>query len=499
MSTVVSPAGTRTPVGQSAPPDVAQRHSETATPARTRRIGSIDIIRGAVMVLMAIDHVRVYSGVPAGGPTPGVFFTRWVTHFCAPAFIFLAGTAAFLYGEKVRDRGSLSRFLFTRGAWLVLLELTVLRFAWTFNFDYAHYALAGVIWVIGWCMILMAGLVYLPLTAIGAIGVAIIALHDVTDAFQVQLAHAASTSAVSWLWQLLYFGGSIALGGGENGPQLAVLYSIVPWIGVVAAGFAFGRVMQLDAERRRRICVALGTGAIAAFAVLRGFNLYGDPRPWGDEARRAQAQKLAAERAALQPRASPNGRVLVDQPTAGQTSTRPPASSGQTTGGATAAPNVTAGRPLGASQTSAVPRRPAPPRTPALLQFLGTNKYPASLLFLLMTLGPTILLVPFLERSRGPIARVLTVFGRVPFFYYILHIPLIHLVFVALSVARFGTVIPWLTANHPMFVPPAPPGYTYSLTALYAIWLLVVTLLYFPCRWYAAFKARRTDRWLSYL
>jgi hypothetical protein len=160
---------------------------------------------------------------------------------------------------------------------------------------------------------------------------------------------------------------------------------------------------------------------------------------------------------------------------------------------------VTAGRPLGASQTSAVPRRPAPPRTPALLQFLGTNKYPASLLFLLMTLGPTILLVPFLERSRGPIARVLTVFGRVPFFYYILHIPLIHLVFVALSVARFGRVIPWLTANHPMFVPPAPPGYTYSLTALYAIWLLVVTLLYFPCRWYAAFKARRTDRWLSYL
>ena len=143
--------------------------------------------------------------------------------------------------------------------------------------------------------------------------------------------------------------------------------------------------------------------------------------------------------------------------------------------------------------------REVPPRTPALLQFLGTNKYPASLLFLLMTLGPTILLIPLLERARGPGARVLTVFGRVPFFYYVLHIPLIHLVFVVLSIVRFGTVIPWMTTNHPMFVPPPPPGYTYSLTALYTITLLVVTALYFPCRWFAGLKARRTDRWLSYL
>src|SRR5689334_18165064 len=201
MSTVVSPTGTRTPAGAYALPDVAARVTGKSATADSSRIGSIDIIRGAVMVLMAIDHVRVFSGVPAGGPTPGVFFTRWVTHFCAPAFIFLAGTSAFLYGEKIRDRGSLARFLLTRGAWLVLLELTVLRFAWTFNFDYAHYALAGVIWAIGWCMILMAGLVYLPLAAIGTIGVAIIALHNVTDAFQIQLAQAASRSTMSWLWQ----------------------------------------------------------------------------------------------------------------------------------------------------------------------------------------------------------------------------------------------------------------------------------------------------------
>ena len=481
MSTVVSPTGTRTPVGPYTPPDVAPRTASKSTDG-TGRIGSIDIIRGAVMVLMAIDHVRVFSGVPAGGPTPGVFFTRWVTHFCAPAFIFLAGTSAFLYGEKVRDRGTLARFLLTRGAWLVVLELTVLRFAWTFNFDYAHYALAGVIWVIGWCMILMAALVYLPVAAIGAIGVAIIALHNVTDFYAFQLTRAASASALSWLWQILYFGGNIALSaGGEDGPQLAVLYSIIPWIGVMAAGYAFGKLMRLDAARRHRACYAFGGGAVVVFLLLRGFNLYGDPRPWGDAARRAAAQKLAAQQAAARSTRSAPERSAAAPPAA-------------------APPNAGAGRPTTPSQPAgtAAPRR-VPPRTPALLQFLGTNKYPASLLFLLMTLGPTILLVPLLERARGPVARVLTVFGRVPFFYYVLHIPLIHFFFVLLSIARFGTVVPWMTTNHPMFVPPPPPGYTYSLTALYAITLLAVTILYFPCRAFAALKARRTDRWLSYL
>ena len=136
---------------------------------------------------------------------------------------------------------------------------------------------------------------------------------------------------------------------------------------------------------------------------------------------------------------------------------------------------------------------------PAPLQFLNTAKYPASLLFLLMTLGPTILLIPLLERAHGPVARVLTVFGRVPLFYYVLHIPLIHMIFVGLSIARYGTVIPWMTANHPMFVPPAPPGYMYSLTVLYAVTILVVTILYFPCRWFATLRSRRTDPWLSYL
>src|SRR5215471_13392485 len=134
------------------------------------RVPSVDILRGLVMVLMAIDHVRVYSGVPAGGPTAGVFFTRWVTHFCAPAFVFFAGTAAFLYGRKVGDKRTLARYLVTRGLLLVALELTVIRFFWTFSFDFAHFALAGVIWMLGWCMVLLAGLIWLPTRVVGVLG-----------------------------------------------------------------------------------------------------------------------------------------------------------------------------------------------------------------------------------------------------------------------------------------------------------------------------------------
>jgi uncharacterized membrane protein len=354
--------------------------------AATSRVASIDLIRGAVMVLMAIDHVRVYSGLPAGGPTAGIFFTRWVTHFVAPAFIFLAGTSAFFYGRKHTD---LSRFLLIRGAWLVVLELTVIRIAWTFNFDFKNYMLAGVIWVIGWCMMLMAGLVRLRPRTAGLIGVAIIALHNLV------LPWLSSHVPLGELWKILYIG---FFQGPVAGTPLIVLYSIIPWIGVMAAGYWFATVLT------------------------RGFNLYGDPRPW-----------------------SADGQM------------------------------------------------------PALLSFLNTSKYPASLSFLLMTLGPTIALVPLLDRARGPLATWLTVFGRVPFFYYVLHIPLIHALALVVSKLRTGTVDPWLFTNHPMANPPAPDGYTWSLGLLYLVWAIAVVMLYFPCRWYAELKARRSDWWLKYL
>src|SRR5436309_15746311 len=196
--------------------------------ATTARVASIDLIRGLVMVLMAIDHVRVYSGLPAGGPTAGIFFTRWVTHFVAPAFIFLAGTSAFFYGRKHTD---LSRFLFIRGVWLVLLELTVIRIAWTFNFDFTNYMLAGVIWVIGWCMILMAALVRLRPKVVGIISALIIALHNLVMPWLI------GHVPLGELWKILYIG---FFQGPVAGTPLLVLYSIIPLIGVMAAGYWFG-------------------------------------------------------------------------------------------------------------------------------------------------------------------------------------------------------------------------------------------------------------------
>ena len=381
--------------------------------AEPARISSIDIVRGAVMVLMAIDHVRVYSGLPAGGPTPGIFFTRWVTHFCPPAFIFLAGTSAFLYARR---HSNVSRFLATRGLWLVLLELTMLRVAWTFNVEFGGYNMAGVIWVIGWCMVALALLARLPLAAIGAFGVAIIAGHNVFDLIP-GLGSTLGESGLSGLWKILYLGfsaGPIALG--NDGPQLWVLYSLVPWVGVIAAGYAFGAVLMLEPERRRRICLAIGLGSIAAFAVLRGLNLYGDPRPWRSG-----------------------------------------------------------------------------------LDVLNATKYPASLSFLLMTLGPTIAVMPLLDNARGAVTRWLTVFGRVPFFYYVLHIPLIHVLAIVVSRIRMGEVSDWLFASHPMAPPPPPEGYTWSLPLLYLVWAIAVVMLYGACRWYAGLKARRSDWWMKFV
>jgi uncharacterized membrane protein len=225
------------------------RSVDSAT--RAARVTSLDIVRGIAMVLMAIDHVRVYSGVPAGGPTFGVFFTRWITNFVAPVFVFLAGTSAWLYGRKCADRWSLSKFLVARGLWLIVLELTFLRVAWTFNFDFRHYLLAGVIWMIGWSMIVLAGAIYLPGPAIATIGIALIALHNITSLYRHQIAQAFGLDGPNWLLKLLYFGGAVEIG--KSGPPLLILYVLVPWVGLMFAGYAFGPITQKAAEERRRI------------------------------------------------------------------------------------------------------------------------------------------------------------------------------------------------------------------------------------------------------
>lgn len=391
------------------------------------RVISVDLIRGLVMVIMAIDHVRVFSGVPAGGPTPGVFFTRWITHFCAPAFIFLAGTSIAFYARRHTD---VSRFLVTRGLWLILLELTILRLSWTFNLDFAHYEMAGVLWVIGCSMILMAAFVKLPVAVNAYLGLLIIAGHNLMDSHLPKLLGTIDSNKLSGLWKILYIGffaGPVQFG--PNGPNLIVLYSLIPWIGVMAAGYAFAKVLQLEPRRRNQLCLAIGFGAIALFLILRGFNLYGDPRPWH---RMAQSQ---------------NGR----------------------------------------------------PAMPALLSFLNCTKYPASLDFLLMTLGPIIAAIPFLESARGFFARTLVLFGRVPFFFYVLHIPLIHALALVVSKFRLGYVSPWLFANHPMGNPEPPAGYTWSLPLLYAVWAIAIAILYVACHWFSNLKSRRSDWWLKYL
>jgi uncharacterized membrane protein len=397
MSSVVSPARPMT------------FDASTQAGTVTSRVASIDLVRGLVMVLMAIDHVRVYAAVPAGGPDPAVFFTRWITHFVAPAFVFLAGTAAYLHGQRLARTAELSRFLLVRGAWLVVLELTVIRLAWTFNVDYASYMLAGVIWVIGVCMMIMAAAVHLPSVAIASIGIAVIALHNVMDSVQLSF----GDTGPSWLLKILYFGGAVNVGG-----PLLILYVVVPWIGVMLSGYAFGHLMRRSVERRRGLSLRIGLVVTLAFVVLRATRLYGDPNVWDGH---------------------------------------------------------------------------------SVLGFLATSKYPASLQFLAMTLGPMLIVLSFAERWQGRVARMLTTFGKVPMFYYLLHIPIIHLAACVVSLVREGRVNPWLFGNHPLAPPPVPEGYMWSLGLLYLVFVACIVVLYFPCRWYAGVRARSRSKFLSYL
>ncbi len=388
-----------------------------ATAPGGARIESVDMLRGIVMVIMALDHVRDYftdarfDPTDLGQTTAGLFLTRWVTHVCAPAFVFLAGTSAFLSGRRGRSRAELSRFLVTRGLWLVLLEFTVVRWAWTFNLNYTSELLfVQVIWALGISMIVLAVLVWLPIGAIAAVGVAMVLGHNALDGITPQ-------SLGPWgpLWMVLHVQGALPVG-----PQqvFVVAYPLVPWIGVMAAGYAFGALLRRPEAERRRPLLFLGGALTLGFVALRAANLYGDPSPWEV------------------------------QPTAGRT----------------------------------------------LLAFLNTTKYPPSLLFLLMTLGPAIMALPLLERLTGQAARFFTTVGRVPLFYYVLHLYLIHAAALAVGIlagfppAAFLTV--WLNL---------PDGWGYPLPVVYLIWVGVVLALYPACRWFAGLKARRRDPWLSYL
>lgn len=381
------------------------------------RLDSVDLLRGLVIVIMALDHARDFFTEVRFEPTDlsqtsaALFLTRWITHFCAPVFVFLAGTSAFLYQARGKTRREASWFLLTRGLWLVVLELTVVRWAWMFNFNYTTELLfVQVIWVIGVSMIVLAGLIYLPLPAVAATGIAMIAGHNLLDGVSPE-----SLGAWGPLWILLHVQAAIPLRGEQ---ALFVIYPLIPWIGVMAAGYAFGPLLQRTEEERRRLLFRLGGGLAIAFLVLRALNVYGDPAPWS-------AQESA-------------GRTV--------------------------------------------------------LSFLNTTKYPPSLLFLLMTLGPAIALLPLLERLRNPLSRAVTVIGRVPLFFYVLHLALIHAV--ALVVGTLAGFDPRSFLRVWIFLP---QEWGYGLPVVYLVWAGVVLALYPACRWFAALKARRRDAWLSYL
>ena len=377
----------------------------------------LDVLRGLVIVLMVIDHVRWFLSDARFDPTdpalttPALFLTRWVTHFCAPAFMLLAGAGAFLSLGRGRTPRSLSWYLLTRGAWLLLLEITVARFGWQFNLDYG-YTGALVFWALGWSMIVLGALVALPRPAIAVLAMAMIAGHNLLDGVE-----PSAWGTWSWLWTVLHAPGMLTLG---SDVRLFVLYPLVPWIGVMAAGYAFAPVLALPPARRDALLLRTGLGLVAAFVVLRIANTYGDPSPWSTHAEWWR------------------------------------------TG----------------------------------LSFLNTTKYPASLLFLLMTLGPAIALLPALERATGRLADAIRTIGRVPLFFWLLHVPLIHLIALGFSLARYGEVIPWLVRNPPA---PLPEGYGYGLPVVYAVTVAVVLLLYPACVWFADLKRRRRDPWLGYL
>ena len=391
----------------------------TPAPARAR-IESVDLLRGVIMILMALDHTRDYFGAPVNPTdltttTVALFFTRWVTHFCAPVFFLLTGTGAFLALRR-RSVAGLSRFLLTRGLWLIFLEIVVVRcLGWQFNFDYQLTVLT-VLWALGWAMIVLSALVWLPPGVVGAVGAALIIGHNLFDGVQ-----ASSLGAFAPLWTTLHAPGVLWTDGSHT---VFAAYVLIPWIGVTATGYALGQVYRWEPERRRRFLLRMGLALVVAFLALRAVNLYGDPSLWGRQR---------------------SGVFTV-------------------------------------------------------LSFINTTKYPPSLLYLLMTLGPALL---FLRAVDGRLPRALQpalVFGKVPMFYYALHIVLIHLFAVGVCLARYGSAR-WMFESPTLDRYPVtqPPGWPAPLPMVWLIWVSVVLLLYPVCRWFAGVKRRHTDWWLSYL
>lgn len=380
------------------------------------RVESADFLRGAVMIIMALDHVRGFLSNAGVDPVdvsrtwPALFFTRWITHFCAPVFIFLAGTSAWFAGTR-RTKAELCQFLWTRGLWLVFLELTLVRFGWRWEFRFHEFNAGAVIWAIGWSMVFLSCLIFLPTRVVGGFGLAMIVLHHTLDGVKSD-----AWGSAGWLWKVLHEGG---LFDTPWGGKFAASYPLIPWIGVMAAGYAFGSIFAWDSPRRRQFLFRGGAAILLGFVILRAWNVYGDPSRWS-------------------------------------------------------------------SQRDAMT---------TLMSFLNCSKYPPSLLYLAMTLGPAWLLMGCIDRPLGAWAKPVLVFGRVPLFYYLLHLPLIHLIAIGAAMlhGQESALKSLLGAGGER------PGFGFPLPWVYLIWIAVMLLLYPVCAWYARVKAKSKSAWFSYL
>jgi uncharacterized membrane protein len=388
-----------------------------------QRISSIDIMRGLVMVIMALDHARdfFYFGGFATDPTnlttttPQLFFTRWITHYCAPTFVFLAGTSIFLNLQK-KNKKDLSMFLLSRGLWLIVLELIVVRFGIVFNFYY-DVIFFQVIWVIGASMMCMAGLIHLNYKTIVAIGLIIVFGHNIFDSLQLQ-----PGDSFFGVWTVLRQSGFVTLT--ENN-ALFVIYPLLPWLGIMILGFGLGKLYsgEFNKEERNKLLMILGFSAIALFVTLRFINLYGDPAPW----------------------------------------------SGQKNGMFT------------------------------FLSFINTTKYPVSLMYTLMTLGPMLVILAQMERVSFSFLKPFHVFGRVPMFYYVLHFMLIHLISLILFMNKTGRSLSEIDFHFNKSFGGITAEGGYSLAITYLLWAAVVIFLYPLCVWYNRYKSTNKHWWLSYI
>ncbi len=383
------------------------------------RIHSIDILRGLVIVLMAIDHTRDMWSLTGFTPedmtqtTAGYFFTRWITHFCAPVFVFLAGTSICLYHQKVNDKKHLSGFLLKRGIWLIVIEILLINWSWSWTLFWNHWGFfLQVIWVIGVAMIAMAGLIWLSYRNILIISLLLIFGHNLLNFITPD-----QLGAFDWVWKVLHESGWIALNE-SNSFGMYIVYPIVPWIGVMGVGYVFGLVMNWSSEQRIKLLYQLGFGAIALFIVLRFLNLYGDTVDW-------EVQKNALY---------------------------------------------------------------------TLMSFLNTQKYPPSLLFLLMTLGPAFLLLILFEKWQTRSMEFFRIFGRVPFFFYVLHFAVIHILSILYFKLVYGEWFDLANTNAQNW----PDYYVPSLLRMYIAWAVVVVLFYFLCMWYDSYKSRHAYWWLKY-